>query len=94
MENNAKKCLDCSLDAEPYRKRCHKCLEKQRKGRKKFVKENPSNVAAANKKYRENLIGTKRCPRCSSPLREEDEGYTLCINCRERAGLRRLYICA
>jgi uncharacterized Zn finger protein (UPF0148 family) len=66
-------------------------LEKQRKGRKKFVKENPSNVAAANKTYRENLIESKRCPRCSAPLREEDEGHVLCINCRERTSLRRLY---
>jgi len=78
-------CVQCSRPAIPGRILCMVHSESSRQlDQKRYPKRKEyllKQVEKNRKRYRE----TNRCPMCSAPLGEQDEGYKNCVNCRSKA---------
>ena len=79
-------CRDCPRPTLPGRVHCIIHNEKYRLYAQEHLKE-PGNYQRqyeSNKKLKALYKKTNRCPNCSAPLGEQDEGCVCCVNCRDR----------
>ena len=77
-------CRDCSRPAIPMRAHCMICNEKYRLHNHKnnFTKEQYAKRLQATREHKKRYRETNRCPQCSAPKGEQDEGFISCVNCR------------
>ena len=78
-------CRDCSRLALPKRVLCiiHSINNSARIKAWLQLKNNHEKVLKANYELKKRYRATNRCPACSAPLGEQDEGYVRCVNCRD-----------
>ena len=77
-------CRDCSRPAIPMRVHCIICSEKYRLQNRKesFTEEQYAKRLQSTNKFKKVYRETNRCPQCSAPKGEQDEGFISCVNCR------------
>ena len=78
-------CVDCSRPAIPGRIRCLIHNENSRLQSYKWFQNNYAKVLETNRKTKQRYRETNRCVSCGTPLGEQDEGCSHCVNCRDKS---------
>ena len=78
-------CVDCGRPALPGFVRCIIHNENNRAQCYKWFQNNYDKILERNRKTKQIYRDTNRCCSCGTPLGEQDEGRSHCINCRDKS---------
>jgi hypothetical protein len=75
-------CRSCAAEALPLRRYCLKHLLYERNRNRRIPQAQRNRYAARKAEMRKRYKEIGRCPTCSAPKGEQDDGYVKCVNCR------------